>query len=446
MTPTIASSQNIIPNAGAIRSWVELYGPMSEAHENAHLGAAIALISAAIGWKAHIKWGENSEPCTVNVIIEGGSAVARKTTVAASAYEIAREAMKGKEDPQLRVRSMSHTSNRGLLELVAPQDKDEAETWEQFPPPGTLIYWDEFGGVLGDPGDLKGGNSWLGQLRATLMQVTNGRHGGLQTGGVKMPGARCAVSILATMTREELEKRVSVGLLRDGFMGRFVLIPYPGRARLLPIPPKQTLLAMRQREELIEWIESLVGQTASLGNVFDRLTDDAADLRATWYEDWVTRLEKAVLEDPSEINRGLLEAFSRLQTTALKVATVMAVSEWAPPTPFNSIQVEEHHVEYGHLLAEHALQEVADLAQNAGVHEHDVYARKVIEFLQRRGPTMRNDLLRGIRSSLPRQKRWEIIKGLWPDEVEIEVVRSGGRPGNLIRLPGQGGQGAQGGA
>ncbi len=424
---------DLVPDRGALRTWVELYGPQSEAKEETHLGAAIALISAAVGWKAWIRWGENAEPCTVNVVLEGRSATARKTTVAGSAHSIAREAMKTVDEDNrgLRTRSIGHTSNRGLLEAVATKSAETAERWETEPPPGLLLVWDEFGAVLGEPGEIKGA-SWLGQVRATLMQLAGGRHGGIQTGGDKLPPARCAVSILATMTRAELEQRVTAGLLRDGFMGRFILIPYSGRSRLLSEPPTWTPAMQRQRGELVQWVWALAQTRGELGDVFAHLTDGAREERQGWYQHWTSTLEGQNDDEGDETGRAALEAFGRLQTTALKVATIAAVAEWAPPTALWQIQIDRQHVAWGQRLAELCLAEVMDLEQLGGP-LRDRYAERVKALLQRAGPMSKAELLDRCRmSQLTRLDRWNVIRELHPEDVEISEEKSGGRPRLLV--------------
>lgn len=73
----------------------------------------------------------------------------KKSTVASTAQRLAAAAMEGvDEDAQrLKVRSVDHTSERGLLEMVAAPDTDTAEEWEKSPPPGLALFWDEIGSV-----------------------------------------------------------------------------------------------------------------------------------------------------------------------------------------------------------------------------------------------------------------------------------------------------------
>lgn len=429
---------NMPAASGALRTWIELYAPTTEAPAEAHLGAALALISAAIGWKAHVRWGENSEPCTVNVVLEGRSATARKTTVAGGAHSIAREAMEKEyeEARGLNTRSISHTSSRGLVEVVAPKDVTQAARWETEPPPGTLLVWDEFGSVLGDPRDIKGAG-WLGQVRATLMQFTGGRHGGIQTGADKIPPARCAVSVLATMTRVELEQRVSTGILRDGFMGRFLLIPSPGRTDYIASPPPWTAHMVEQRASLVDWIRTLAQTSSTIGDIFERLSPEGLACRELWYMETARRLENNARIDGDEGSAAAVEAFGRLQTAALKVATVAAVSEWDPrERELAEVTIERRHIEYGHALAMICLNEIIDLGKIAGLPARDVYAERVKGYLTDRGPVTKRQLLDNLRRppGIARGEAWRVIEDLHPDVVEIRKVDTGGRPRLIVLL------------
>jgi hypothetical protein len=423
-TPT----KHLIPDRGIIRDWIDLYGPLSEAPDEAHLGAAVATLSATVGWRAHVQWSENAEPATLNVVLEGPSAQARKTTTAETAHTLAREALQDvpEDERRLRVRSIGHTSDRGLLELVAPPTPEIAAEWEATPPPGVLLVWDEFGNVLGRPGDPKSAD-WLGKVRTTLMSMTNGRHGGMQTGASKAPPSRCAVSVLATMTRHELLDRVSSGLLRDGFMGRFVLIPHPGRSRLLPIPPRWTPEMIERRQEIVTWLRRLAQAEEVIGDVFKRMTPAAIKAREQWYREWVEKLDRDA-RGGSEIAGDAAVAFARLQTTAVKVATILAVSEWTPDRRLSDIEIDERHVEYGQELALLALREVVDLARAGGQQPADVFANKVATLLEKHGKTPMRQVLNGVRppSGLSRDQCRAIVRGRHGDQWNVYTIVKGG--------------------
>lgn len=426
----MTTPEHLIPSTGWLRKYVDLWTPHGEAPESAHLGAGLAVLSAAVGWRAWIQWGASAEPVCLYVMMEGGSATAKKTTTARTAATLAKQATRG-TDGALRVKSIQHTSQRGLIDLIGPHSQDKADEYEHTPPPGVVLDWDEFGAVLGRPGDGKAAD-WLGQVRAALMSMYSGRHGGIQTGGLMIPSSRCAVAILATMTRVELEQRISMGLLRDGFMGRFVLIPHPGRRAWLAQPPAWTTHDTQARDELATHLGKIATSRHELGDVFKRLTPHARELRQTWYQATGERLEHQA-DNGGEADRGIADAFGRLQTTAMKVAAVACVAELDPDEPLYQGRIEEHHVRYGIALAEHALQEVANLATSGEGTPEDRFAKRVEEYLVRRngrGPAGRKELLDAcVMDGLSRERRWMVVETLARDgTVQIEKVQTSGRP------------------
>lgn len=424
----------LIPEHGWIRRYVDLYAPMSEAPPEAHMATALAVLSAAIGWRAYIRWGESSEPCCLFVMLEGGSATAKKTTTAKTGSGLVRHAMRtmpqGMDRP-LSVRSISHTSRRGLIELVGTADEAKAMQWEVTPPPGLLLDWDEFGAVLGRPGDVKGAD-WLGQVRATLMELYGGWHGGIQTGEMKFRPSRCAVSVLATMTRQELEQRMSTGLMRDGFLGRFVMIPHPGRKRYMSEPPEWTPLDSQARDRLAAELREVADSKQEIGSVFARYTKEAHDFRASWYENRMREMDAAA-DAGGEVEQAMADAMGRLQSTAAKVSAVLAVSERESGEDLGELRIDWQHVEQGIEFAELALREVGALAgQGAGM-PTDRYGRKVLDYLARRngeGPVSRKHLIDTVRmDGLDSSACWRVVERLHEEgKLTIRVVKTAGRP------------------
>lgn len=436
--PTI---NHLMPAGGWIRRYVDLYTPMSEGAPEAHMATAMAVLSAAIGWRAYIQWGESAEPCTLFVMLEGGSATAKKTTTSRTGSGLVRRAMRDTPagtDPPLQVKSIGHASQRGLLQMIGTNDDAKATAWEHTPPPGYLLDWDEFGAVLGRPGDVKGGD-WLGQLRATIMQLYSGRHGGIQTGADPYKPSRCAVSILATMTRQELEQRMTTGLLRDGFMGRFVLIPHPGRTRYLARPPAWTQEHEHERTRLAMFLRRIATSTAELGSIFDAMTPTAEKAHRLWYETRMPELDQAA-RDGGETEIALSDAMGRLQTTAVKVAAVLAISDMDPDGNLrDDVRVDWQHVEGGIAFAEHALNEIASLAGTGGSMATDRYAVRVTDYLRRRngaGPISRAQLLDNVRGDgMDRRACWNVVRQLHEEgRVEITVTKTKGRPREEVRI------------
>ncbi|HKY60037.1 MAG TPA: DUF3987 domain-containing protein [Gemmatimonadota bacterium] len=432
---------NLIPKSGFLADYVKLYTPLSEAPAEAHLATALAVASAAIGWRAQIRWGESAEPCTLFIMLQGASATAKKTTTAKTGASLVRHAEKllaeeHLERSPLTVRSVSHTSRRGLMELVATSDQELAKSWETAYPPGLLLDWDEFGMILGNPGDLKGGD-YVGQIRTALMELYGGRHGGVQIGALKMPPSRCAVAILATMTRQELEQRVSSGLLRDGFMGRFVMMPHPGRERYMATPPPWLPEHSNIRDRLAAFLAKVSTSKHEMGDVFRRLTPAAREMRESWYDRRMKQLDEDA-KIGGEVEAALADAMGRLQTTAMKVAAVSAVCEMAEDEDISEVLIDTRHIEYGVALAEHALTEIKALSGEGGP-PVDRYRIKVVRYLKNvngHGPVKRSELLDKVKfDGITREDRWKVIQSLHKEAiVEISLTRTGGRPAQMVEL------------
>lgn len=431
------ATDNLVPTHGIIRQWVDLYGPKSEAPVEGHLGAAIALISAAIGHKLYVQWARNREPCTVNVILEGQSASGRKTTTANTARELANEAVDSSDDePGLRVSTIGHTSDRGLIELIAPQTDSEAARWEKTSPPGNLFVWDEFGPVLGDPGQNRKGSDWLGRTRKVLMDLTGGYQYGVKTGQVKLPASRCSVSILATVTREELEQRISMGLLKDGFMGRFALIPMNQNGKLLAFPPAWERRDMEAQEMIVRWLRGLVNRREPWGHLFDLFTDDAKTVRGEWYAAHKQRLVEGAGMDEEELS-ARSSAFDRLQTLAAKLAGILAVSQLDNPLD-GELVINRSAAVYGQRMVDMMLAEVMDLASMSGPIA-DQYGPRVERFLAKQPDEVadRRALMRFVKiSGMTANQRWAVIEGAMYQEgrVHIWMEKTDGRPRTMVKL------------
>lgn len=431
MTPLhskLADPAKLMPADGWLADYVRALTPLTEAPPTTHLATGMALLSAAIGWRAWLDWGGSREPCTLYVVLEGASARAKKTTAMRMARRIGKSAMDDVSDePPMRFAAVSHISKVGLLELIAPKDEDQAKEWEEGLPPATVLEFDEFGWVLGKPGETKGAE-WVGAMRATLMEAVSGYQGGAKSGTRQVPASRCAVALIATMTREELEQRVTTGLLRDGFMGRFILVPGSKERRYLPRPPHMTAHDVLVRDQLAMRLRRVFASQAILGDVFSRLTDDGAKLRDAWYRVRMDELDTAA-DTGGELEVTLAEVMGRLQSVAMKVAAVSAVSRMPEGDDLAELRVDKTDVEFGIRYAEWALAEVASLASNGGQTERDRYGERVLEYLAKQTePIRRRQLMDALRHhSLSSEQRWQIVVDLYQQAALHMEVRKPAR-------------------
>ena len=431
VTTGLGSAEHLMPRYGWLADYVNTLTPLTEAPATTHLATGLALLSAAVGWRAWLDWGGSREPCTLYVVLEGKSARAKKTTAMRMARRIGKSAMADGDDghpPPVRFASVSHISKVGLLELIAPKDDDQATEWEAEPPPATVLEFDEFGWVLGKPGETKG-SEWVGQMRATLMEAVGGYQGGAKSGARHVPASRCAVALMATMTREELEQRVTTGLLRDGFMGRFILVPGVTDSRYIAIPPKMTGTQVRAIDQLSVRLRQVMRSTEQLGDVFARLTDRARNVRLSWYQLRMAELDKAA-DTGGELEETLAQVMGRLQSVAMKVAAVHAVSRMEPGDTLADVHVDQVDVEFGIHYAEWALAEVASLASLGGKTVRDRYAERVQAWLAKQDDYVkRRDLLAAIRDpELSAQQRWDVVVDLYQQgtvDVQMRTPKRG---------------------
>jgi hypothetical protein len=240
------------------------------------------------------------------------------------------------------------------------------------------------------------------------------------------------------MTRMDLEQRVSNGLLRDGVLGRFLLIPNDGRRAWMSTPPAWTVADTHAQDSLCRDLRAIAGATDVLGNVFNRFTPEAREARDAWYMQTGGRLE-AEANEGGDVELALSDAFGRLQTVAVKVAAVVAVSEMMEGDRMSDIQIQPRHVEYGHRLAEFCMAEIRSLATAGHGTAHDRLAQRIVTYLGKRnghGPASRKELLDACAADgLTRDQKWSVVESLYKDgTVHIERVETGGRPRQEVSL------------
>lgn len=431
MTPP--NLDKLVPEYGFLRDYVDLYRDRLQASPMMHFGAAIATLSAAVGWRAYLDFGGSQSPCTLYVIITGPSG-SGKTTAANVASSIMASASKGAlaagATPPVRRIKVSHVSAKGLITAIGPASAETALRYESEPPPGVLIDWDEIGSLFGDVRDQVKGAGWKGDIRAEMMRMVDGRHGGDQT-AMQLPASRCAVSLLGTMTQFELEQRAGMGLIRDGFIGRMLMLPTVGDVKLKAVPEPATPEYLNARAGLVAFIARVAEAREEFGNAFAKMDPAADALWKGWYgtelADIVKRAKIGEVEDAVAVVAG------RLQATALKVATICAISRMEPTQRLDQVEIDEVDIMCGIEMFRSVLGYAERLAHVGGELPEDSYGEKVCEFLiaqNGHGPIGKKELLDRVKAaSLNRAQRWRVVEELQTEgRVTIRQVSTGGRP------------------
>lgn len=430
--PAQHESGIVIPKGGFLRAVVDLLGgSRSEAPDELIYVTSLAALSAVIGWRARMAWGREGEPVTLFVMGHGNSASSHKTTVLRSVMDVFRAV----GPDRLKLKSTSHASNRGLLELVEhrppPQlTEEELKAYEDGAladifkkaeqdayldslryPPGVLIGHDEFESALTGP-------EWRKEATQELLRLYNGHYSAQLTGQRKTAEGKCAVALIATVTEEGLAAHLNAGHGRSGFLGRFLWVPLPSQAKgPVPFPtPEDDELAKR----VADWLRKLGAWTGDLGGVHDVMTADARDAYATWYE-------RRYYETTG---RDLEEAlFRRGQATVMKAATLLAIAELETPAMMgerggSKVRITHRNVADGVSLIEGGISTAMRLLETAPVAQIDRWADKCFDYLQantKQGEALRlSDLLRNVR--VPKEDRDRLATR---DEQRVALTKDG---------------------
>jgi hypothetical protein len=422
----------VMPEHGFLARFVKLLGGANtEAPDATVLMSGLVLLSAMIGWRARVEWGENPEPLSLYLVVHATSG-GRKTASTRSAGNIFREGA----GERVFVHDVNHISDRGLLELVdigeEPEDVVERMGWlaAQEMPPGHALVFDEFGQTL-----IGQGNDWRAALMSKLLEVYNGYHSGIQTGGKKIKPGRCSVSLLATITTEELRRAVNAGHARGGLLGRLLFVPQSARKPPLAIPPKKGKAYLDLRKEVVDWIAKLATWHGCIGNVYDCMTRDATALYVAWYE----HLYDETAGDP------LMEPlFKRNAVTVVKLATLLAISDTKDPSTLDSLAVHTEHVENAIALVEGSISAAVRLLETETEAQSDVWLDRLHDWMREEAPdgewVRTSDAFRAV--TVPREAgdrtmtREEKVGRVSRDGRFEAKPNSGKGGGHVIRLKG----------
>lgn len=401
MTPGQAEIQSlVIPRSGWIRRFVDTYSGLFETPDEALAGVAYTVLSAAVGWRSYLQWPDYSEPLTLFTVLVGGSATAHKTSVLRIGERLAADANTewrsyvGADEttPDLiRVVPGGHVSQAGLLDIVAPRDDDQAREWNDplNSPPGILISWDEIADLVIDTGKQA---NFLRDTRQMLLRMYGGWQPGSKTRSGYVPGSRCAVSLIGTITTEDWVENLSKHTVTGGMMGRILAIPMGAPRNYVPLPQPVDPV---QRRKLVDWIVAL-GATPyrTWGPV--TLDPEAQSLWTDWYLAHKQRIASMEQEDPARASaEGAI--FGRYQATALKFAGIQAISHWEPGTGPPTAMVNTSTLETVCRYIDIAIDQASGVATSAVETEDDRFTRRVTAALQKHGRLTISELQRKVR-------------------------------------------------
>lgn len=346
-----------IPERGLIRDVVDLFSDRTEVPDETLALCMLATMSAVTGWNRSLKWGESPEPAVLYAMIIGKSASAKKSTGMRTVSALWKEAG---VDVGL---TGQHTSGRALLEaaiggidvfrlkekevpeainvprmagddqedhkrrqdeydaarLAVQEDNQRIEdlkTQKLENPPSIVLEWDEFGTMLNVQG------RWQEDTRVQLLQMYNGRHSGIQTSGrdgVKVPGGKTSMSLIGTMTMDDLCRSLNMGQVADGLIGRILFSPPGIRKPPRPKPPEEDQEYLDRRYEICQSIAAFAERVKVRAySAYSGWSEGADEVYNSWY----------VREHKRTQDIGLEEAmFARGASIVVKIASLLAAAE-----------------------------------------------------------------------------------------------------------------------
>lgn len=327
---------------GFLTEWCETMAHGTEMPPPAYLATGLVTAASIVGPRMFVRFSPTRrERCNLWVLNVGRSAIARKTT----GMSAARWAVKVAADhlgSGLRWFAPQRLSDAGLASRLDVVGADLAEAQEaedraaklekreprrlEPAPRATPVSWlmavNELAPLWGE-----GLRDWQAATSAMLLDLFDGELSS-DTKASHVPAQETFVCALGNMPPAELAARTTLGLLTSGFAGRWVLIPSPGPVTQIPFPRPNGTDPLASLAERVKALAALASGTRGVDVQALWPAGGEADVaRRDWYVRWHAELRRADAEDREVAARA--DLFNRLQATALKLASIVAVTRQA---------------------------------------------------------------------------------------------------------------------
>lgn len=363
---------------GFLSRWCDVLSDASESPPGAFLPSGLAMLSAIAGPRLVMRWGvAHEERMNLWVLNVGTSALARKTS-GMSGMRKAVEWVKG--DDLIRTVSFARLSDAGLvsaLDVVTGDTAAKAADAEEYPtgtknkdkapPPEPVVRevplswiatFNEVAPIWTDEG-----TGWAMDAQRVMLDIYDGQLSS-STKATSVPSQACFVTAIGNIPPGVLREKTTLGMLSSGFVGRWLVVPTPEPTQIVSFPmPNGTDPLNRLRGD----IEHLY-QTATKGAryvVNNLWTPDALYLRDEWYRGHVESLRGSDPDDPFAVASA--ELFGRLQATAVKVATLLAVGRMGHKmNDLSELRVDVDDVAWASTAIDASIEYVTELLRDAG--------------------------------------------------------------------------------
>jgi hypothetical protein len=386
--PLLPEADPVIPD-GFLTEWCETMSAGTEAPPAAYLSTGLAVLATLVGARLHVRWSHTRiERCNVWVLTVGRSALGRKTTgmhAAKWAIRIGAEVL-GDGVRWFAPKRLSDAGLAARLDVVsadtaAAQEIADAEAAAapgrggqrakaaavapvtRAVPVSWLLAINEVAPLWGE-----GLREWQAAASAMLLDLFDGELAS-DTRATEVPEQETFVCALGNIPPAELVERTTLRLLTSGFAGRWIIVPSPGPREGIPFP---SLNGRGPQAALGEYVRHLARLAADArgpdGRGLDILplwTAEAREAREGWYMERFARL--ASLSGASREDAAAADLWSRLQATAAKLATLVAVSRrFAAIERLEDVRVDAGDVGWAQGLVDASIATLLGVVREAG--------------------------------------------------------------------------------
>ena len=312
---------------GLLDRWCRIMSDGSESPPGAFLPSGLALLSATVGPRMTLTWGNaHTERMNLWVLNVGMSALDRKTSGLSGLRAAIKWTLEAGDD-LIRLHNVHRISDAGLvthLDIVTKDTEKARKTDADHPevhrpvPLSWVCLFNEVASVWKD--DPRG---WEAEAQRSLLSIYDGQLSST-TKATNVPTQDCFVTAVGNIPPGVLKEQTTLQMLASGFVGRWLIIPTPPPETIVSFPPAPHGHDPLNPPRVDVSRRMRLGRKDVCVNVNGLWTKEAIDYRHAWYKAHYDTARRRGDDDP--LRRAASELFGRLQATAIKVATLLAVS------------------------------------------------------------------------------------------------------------------------
>lgn len=392
---------------GFLRRWCDTLAESSESPPGAFLPTGLALLSAIAGPRLVMRWGvAHEERMNLWVLNVGMSALARKT----SGLSGLRAAVKWirDDDDLVRLLPVARISDAGLvssLDVVSEDTAKAAKDLEEFPtgpkqkgqkpaepepvhravPLSWITVFNEVSPIW-----MEDGPGWAMDAQRALLAIYDGQLSST-TRATSVPSQECFVTAIGNIPPGVLREQTTLGMLATGFVGRWLVVPTPAPVEVVSFPMPNGSDPLYRLKAEIEGLAHMAKRGGQRHVVNGLWTEDAKALRHEWYAGHRKTFENLSPDDPFAV--AAAELFGRLQATAVKVATLIAVARTCGQiNHLSDLRVTCDDVDWASQVIDASIVYVTDTLRDAGADASSAGGKvegRIMRYLDRVGAKSR---------------------------------------------------------